>query len=292
ASPASASPASPKPAPEGFDLRRGAEGPPVAEDVSDAGDALSPQERLRALAGNVDRIEKKQVSALENLRAPAAARAENLRLAFAEAGLPLERLLRHATAAKPTADAVGGPYEPAGGASEPAGGASEPAGGAFERAFAEVNRSMTLMDGLRRALPYAPLRQPLPGALDVTSVFGYRADPFLGRPALHSGMDLRAPYGDPVRATASGRVTVAEASGGYGNLVELDHGAGLATRYGHLSEIEVSDGQWVEAGAIVGRIGTTGRSTGAHLHYEVRVDGAAVDPSRYLKAGRLLTAGL
>ncbi|PPQ37171.1 Murein DD-endopeptidase MepM and murein hydrolase activator NlpD, contain LysM domain [Rhodoblastus acidophilus] len=266
-----------KPAPEGFDLRRGAEGAPVPEDVSDAADFLSPQDRLQALAANVDRIEHKQVSALETLRAPAAARAENLRLAFAEAGLPVERMMRRANADKP-ADAVGGPFEPA--------------GGAFERLFGEVNRSVALMEGLRRALPYAPLRQPLPGALDVTSVFGYRTDPFLGRPALHSGMDLRAPYGDAVRATASGRVSVAESSGGYGNLVEVDHGAGLATRYGHLSEIDVSEGQWVEAGAVIGRIGSTGRSTGPHLHYEVRVDGAAVDPTRYLKAGRLLTAGL
>ena len=280
-----AAPALAKPAPEGFDLRRGGDPAPVPEDVSDAGDALSPQElspqeRLRALASNVERIERKQVAALENLRGPATARAESLRLAFTEAGLPLERLLRHAMSVKPTTrdDAVGGPFVPA--------------NGAFERAFGEVNRAVALMDGLRRALPYAPLRQPLPGALDVTSTYGYRTDPFLGRPALHSGMDLRAPYGDPVRATASGRVTVAENSGGYGNMVEVDHGAGLATRYGHLSQIDVSEGQWVEAGAIIGRIGSTGRSTGPHLHYEVRVDGAAVDPGRYLKAGRLLKAGL
>jgi murein DD-endopeptidase MepM/ murein hydrolase activator NlpD len=280
--PESAAPVAGKPAPEGFDLRRGSDGPPMPEDVSDAGDAPSPQDRLRALAGTVARFEQKQLTALETLRAPAAAKAENLRLAFAEAGLPLERLLRHAITVRPLTnlDAVGGPYEPIEG------------GGAFERAYAEVNRTVTLMDGLRRALPYAPLRQPLPGPLDVTSLFGYRTDPFLGRPALHSGMDLRAGYGDAVRATASGRVTVAEASGGYGNLVEVDHGAGLATRYGHLSEIEVSEGQWVEAGAVIGRIGSTGRSTGPHLHYEVRVDGAAVDPSRYLRAGRLLDAAL
>jgi murein DD-endopeptidase MepM/ murein hydrolase activator NlpD len=279
----SASPPSPlnKPAPEGFDLRRGVDGAPVGEDVSDASDVLSPEERLRGLASTIERIERKQVSALENLRAPAAAKAESLRLAFTEAGLPLERLLRHAITATPQAraDAVGGPFEPAG-------------GGAVESAFGEISRSVTLMDGLRRALPFAPLRQPLPGALDVTSMFGYRTDPFLGRPALHSGVDLRAAWGDPVRATASGRVATAESSGGYGNMVEVDHDAGLATRYGHLSEIDVSEGQWVEAGAVIGRIGSTGRSTGPHLHYEVRVDGVAVDPSRYLKAGRLLNAGL
>lgn len=286
-------PAPTKPAPEGFDLRRGGDPAPVPEDVSDASDALSPQDRLRALAGNVERIERRQAAALEQLRGPATARAENLRQAFTEAGLPVERLLRHAASVKPAkgGEAVGGPFQPASRA-DAFGGSYVTTERAFERAYGDVNRAVTLMDGLRRALPFAPLRQPLPGPLDVTSTFGYRTDPFLGRPALHSGMDLRAPYGEPVRATASGRVTAAESSGGYGNMVEVDHGAGLATRYGHLSQIDVSEGEWVEAGAIIGRIGSTGRSTGPHLHYEVRVDGAAVDPSRYLKAGRLLTAGL
>jgi murein DD-endopeptidase MepM/ murein hydrolase activator NlpD len=95
-----------------------------------------------------------------------------------------------------------------------------------------------------------------------------------------------------VRATAVGRVVVAGPSGGYGNLVEIDHGAGLVTRYGHLSQIAVEEGQWVEAGAFLGQIGSTGRSTGPHLHYEVRVDGAPVDPVRYLRAGRLLNPAL
>jgi murein DD-endopeptidase MepM/ murein hydrolase activator NlpD len=148
------------------------------------------------------------------------------------------------------------------------------------------------MDGLRRALPFAPLRQPLPGMLDVTSTFGYRTDPFFGRPALHTGIDFRGEYGEPVRATAAGRVIAAGPAGGYGNMVEIDHGAGLTTRYGHLSRIFVADGQWVTAGAELGAIGSTGRSTGPHLHYEVRVDGTPVDPSRYLKAGKLLNAAL
>jgi murein DD-endopeptidase MepM/ murein hydrolase activator NlpD len=269
-----------KPAPEGFDLRRGADSAPVTEDMSDASNSLTPDERLRKLARNFEQIERKQVAALENLRAPAAARAENLRLAFAEAGLPLERLLRHAGATRPNGpqDAVGGPYEPAEGVSD------------FARAYADLNQSMTLMDGLRRALPFAPLRQPLAGPLEVTSVFGYRTDPFLGRPALHSGMDLRADSGEPVRATASGRVDVAEPTGGYGNMVQIDHGAGLATRYGHLSEIDVQAGQWVEDGTVIGRVGSTGRSTGPHLHYETRIDGEAVDPQKFLDAGARLYA--
>jgi murein DD-endopeptidase MepM/ murein hydrolase activator NlpD len=276
-----------KPAPEGFDLRRAHPLEPAGEDVSENVDPALNDQRLRTFAARFDRIEQRQIAALNGLKAPAAAKAERLREAFAEAGLPVERMVRQA-AARPEKEgvtnvAMGGPYVPA---------VSPDRGGDFERAYASLNTSIVTMDGLRRALPFAPLRQPLPGPLDVTSTFGYRTDPFLGRPALHSGMDFRGEYGEPVRATAAGRVITAGPAGGYGNMVEVDHGAGLTTRYGHLSRILVEDGQWVAAGATLGAIGSTGRSTGPHLHYEVRVDGAPVDPSRYIKAGRLLNAGL
>ena len=119
----------------------------------------------------------------------------------------------------------------------------------------------------------------------MTSPFGYRADPFLGRLALHTGVDLLQPYGSDIRATAAGRVVHAGFAGGYGDMVEIDHGFGLATLYGHMSEIDVSEGQVVAAGDLLGRLGSTGRSTGPHLHYEVRVDGEPVDPERFLRAG-------
>jgi murein DD-endopeptidase MepM/ murein hydrolase activator NlpD len=275
----------PKPAPQGFDLRRTQPLDNPREDVSDNSDLASPGEKLRNLAQSFDRIETRQIAALDLLRAPTAAHAERLREAFAEAGLPVDRMVRDAAARKggQSVAGVGGPFEPA---------TIADTGGAFDRAYASVSRNIQLIDGLRSALPYAPLRQPLPGQLEVTSNFGYRADPFLGRPALHSGMDLRGDYGEPIRATAAGRVSVAGPASGYGNMVEIDHGAGLATRYGHMSRIDVEEGQWVQAGAIIGAIGSTGRSTGPHLHYEVRVDGGAVDPSRYIRAGRLLNAGL
>jgi murein DD-endopeptidase MepM/ murein hydrolase activator NlpD len=102
---------------------------------------------------------------------------------------------------------------------------------------------------------------------------------------MHTGLDLRSSIGDPVRATANGTVTIAGWNGGYGNMVELDHGNGFATRYGHMSAIEVKVGQHVRSGQIVGRVGSTGRSTGPHLHYETRIDGEAVDPQRFLRAG-------
>ena len=139
-------------------------------------------------------------------------------------------------------------------------------------------------DRLARVMPYLPLRRPLPARAEVTSGFGQRVDPFMGRMALHTGLDMREEYGAPVRVTAAGTVITAGWSGGYGNMVEVDHGNGLATRYGHLSAILVSEGQAVTAGAVVGKLGSTGRSTGPHLHYEVRVDGDAVDPVRFLRA--------
>jgi murein DD-endopeptidase MepM/ murein hydrolase activator NlpD len=143
---------------------------------------------------------------------------------------------------------------------------------------------------VRAIIPYMPLRRPLVGEADVSSPFGYRPDPFLGRPALHPGVDLVQEWGASVHATGAGRVVHAGWMGGYGNMVEIDHGDGLATRYGHLSSILVVEGQQVEPGELLGKLGSTGRSTGPHLHYEVRVDGEPVDPVRFLKAGGGLLA--
>jgi murein DD-endopeptidase MepM/ murein hydrolase activator NlpD len=130
-----------------------------------------------------------------------------------------------------------------------------------------------------------PVRKPLIGEMDTSSGFGVRMDPFLNAPAMHTGLDFRGSHGSPIRATAAGKVTHAGWNGGYGKLVEIDHGNGFATRYGHLSEIDVTVGQSVRIGQTVGRLGSTGRSTGPHLHYETRIDGDAVDPQKFLRAG-------
>ncbi len=139
---------------------------------------------------------------------------------------------------------------------------------------------------VRRIVAQLPLARPMNSP--ITSGYGARLDPFLGRPAMHTGVDFRAPSGFPARATAGGTVITAEYTGGYGNMVEIDHGNGITTRYGHLSEINVTVGQVVAKDAIIGHTGSTGRSTGPHLHYEVRVDGAAIDPMTYIKAGKEL----
>jgi murein DD-endopeptidase MepM/ murein hydrolase activator NlpD len=129
------------------------------------------------------------------------------------------------------------------------------------------------------------VRKPVFGDIDMSSPFGMRMDPFVKGPAIHTGIDMRGDSGDPVRATANGTVTTAGVNGGYGKMVEIDHGNGLSTRYGHLSAIDVTVGQVVRLGQTIGKIGSTGRSTGPHLHYETRVDGDAVDPQKYLRAG-------
>jgi murein DD-endopeptidase MepM/ murein hydrolase activator NlpD len=155
----------------------------------------------------------------------------------------------------------------------------------FDRQLYRIYVARANVDKLTRTLTAVPVRKPIVGEIDLSSGFGVRTDPFLGRPAMHTGLDFRSSMGDPVRATATGTVESAGWSGGYGNMVEVNHGNGFSTRYGHLSKIEVKVGQKIQIGQIVGRVGSTGRSTGPHLHYETRIDGDAVDPQKFLRAG-------
>jgi murein DD-endopeptidase MepM/ murein hydrolase activator NlpD len=106
---------------------------------------------------------------------------------------------------------------------------------------------------------------------------------------MHTGLDFRGDTGEPIHATAAGTVVSAGWSGGYGKMVEIDHGNGLSTRYGHLSEIDVNVGDDIRIGQVIARMGSTGRSTGPHLHYETRIDGDPVDPERFLRAGAKLS---
>ena len=144
-----------------------------------------------------------------------------------------------------------------------------------------AGRRLAQADRLGVLVARVPFRKPLAGPLEVTSTFGPRLDPFYGRPAMHTGIDFRETYGDEVRATAAGTVTIAGTDGGYGTIVEVNHGNGLATRYAHLSRVDVAVNQKVAAGDIVGHVGSSGRATGPHLHYETRIDGEAVDPARF-----------
>ena len=128
-----------------------------------------------------------------------------------------------------------------------------------------------------------PSRMPLSGTR-LTSGYGMRSHPVLGGHRQHNGVDLAAPTGTPVYATADGMVGRAQWFSSYGNYVQIEHGGQLQTRYGHLSSYTVAAGQMVQKGDLIGYVGSTGRSTGPHLHYEVRVAGEAVDPTPYMTA--------
>ncbi|HJN45390.1 MAG: hypothetical protein CL477_10710 [Acidobacteria bacterium] len=121
-----------------------------------------------------------------------------------------------------------------------------------------------------------PINLPSDGR--VTGRFGFRPDPFTGERSFHPAIDISTGYGEPVYATANGRVDSAAQSGAYGNLIEIDHGFGLVTRYGHLSQLATSVGEDVDRGDVIGYVGNTGRATGTHVHYEVWVNGRAINP--------------
>lgn len=132
-----------------------------------------------------------------------------------------------------------------------------------------------------------PSRMPVDG-VRLSSSFGMREHPVLGGRRAHKGVDLAAPTGTPIYATADGVVGKAEWFSGYGLYVQLDHGAELETRYGHMSRLNVAAGQRVRKGDVIGYVGSTGRSTGPHLHYEVRIAGEAMNPIPYMQAGEFL----
>ena len=162
----------------------------------------------------------------------------------------------------------------------------------FLSALAEAKGALTEAGRWRSLNEMIPLRPPIDTDSRPSSNFGVRNDPFTGERRMHAGMDFRSPIGTPVRTAGNGRVVTAVQSGGYGNLVEVDHGHDIVTRYAHLSNIAVSIGQAVQAGTVIGAVGSTGRSTGPHLHYETRLSGNPVDPARFLAAGEKLLAGL
>jgi len=151
-----------------------------------------------------------------------------------------------------------------------------------------LDASLRVLDSAQGLLAKIPLGNPAPGS-PLSSPFGVRTDPFLGHQAMHTGLDFKAATGTDVRAAADGKVVDAGRNGGYGNMVEIDHGNGITTRYAHLSRITVKDGDKIARGDKLGEVGSTGRSTGPHLHYEVRRHGNAVDPRNFLRAGRKLS---
>ena len=172
---------------------------------------------------------------------------------------------------------------------------SDGRGGPFDGAsadptFKNLFNSWKKLDSLASGAIAVPSDKPVKTAA-FTSGYGVRSDPFRGSAAMHPGIDLAGPYGTPIYATADGTVLRAGwNSGGYGNLIEVDHGRGIATRYGHLSAILVHAGDRISRGQLIARMGSTGRSTGSHLHYEVRIDGKPVNPIPFMKSTDYLIA--
>ena len=148
----------------------------------------------------------------------------------------------------------------------------------------EANFYQSLMDTL-------PLGEPISVAHRETSGYGLRTDPFNHRPAFHAGMDMAAYWRAPIVAAGPGVVTYAGPRSGYGRLVEIDHGFGFKTRYGHLNSVDVQTGDEIQLGDLVGRMGSTGRSTGPHLHYEVWFRGKTYNPVNFLRAGQHVHQG-
>ncbi len=239
-------------------------------------DGSSMALRVAALTETLENVDGTQYRAMASIGQAARKKAEAFRTAVADVGLSPERFR-----SEPSQAATGGPFVPLN---------DDVVSSPFGRALTALQVEIVAAERLRGVMPRVPFASPLMGTAEVTSPFGARLDPFLGRPALHTGIDLREGFGTDVRATAAGKVVSAGPAGGYGIMIEIDHGNGLSTRYAHLSSVAIGPGQRVDKGQVVGEVGATGRATGPHLHYETRIDGEPVDPMRFLEAGQRLAA--
>jgi len=225
-------------------------------------------------AGALARLEARQLAFVEGLTRLADRRAAAAAAAIRRIGLDPVAISR-----KGLNEAVGGPFE-----------ALTTGSDTLDPRFEKLGQSLARMSALERGLEGIP--NVLPASIEmISSGFGYRRDPFNGRAAMHSGLDFRGPVGTPIYAAAKGKVSFVGRKGGYGNVVEIRHGNGMLTRYAHMSKFVAKVGQPVEAGDVIGKIGSTGRSTGPHLHFEVRINNRAVNPRPLLEKGaRILGA--
>ena len=261
-------------------------GPVIGRDAVDRERYL--RENVEAMALQLGELQAKllKIEAVgERVSGLAGLKNEELR-ALDEAG-------RAAAPASPAASGPGGgPFVPA-----PAGGGAARLEQLMQQIDLEADRQSDLLVLAESRLLSRRLEQMLvpsirPVEVAIGSGFGFRIDPFNGRTALHTGLDFAAPVGTPIRAAAGGRVIEAQHDGAYGLALKIDHGQGLVTRYAHSSEILVRPGELVRRGQTVARVGSTGRSTGPHLHFEVLLEGVQQDPARFLALGERLDADL
>ena len=246
-------------------VAEGAASGTVTDSTAEAAETVKKVSALIPEARGLAEIEARQLAVVERLTRFADARARRAEAAMRKLNLDPKFMSRE------TQEAMGGPFEAITGAD------------GIDPRFERLGFSLARMAVLERALDGIP--QVVPASVEnITSGFGYRRDPFNGHGAMHAGIDFKGAIGSPIFAAAEGRVTFAGWKAGYGQAIEITHGNGMLTRYAHLSRIGVKVGQQVEAGATIGGLGNTGRSTGPHLHFEVRINDRAVNPRPFLEA--------
>ncbi|WP_430442649.1 peptidoglycan DD-metalloendopeptidase family protein [Sphingorhabdus contaminans] len=239
-----------------------------SETTTEADKTVKTISALVPEAAGLARIEARQIRFAERMTKVAQARTQKAEAAIRQFGLNPDILARQATSAQ------GGPFESFFGSSKK---------DVRDPRFTKLAMSLGRMDAMERALAAIPTSMPA-AVMMMSSGFGYRSDPFTGAGAMHNGLDFKGPIGTPILAAADGRITFAGSQGGYGNTIEITHANGLVTRYAHLSGFNVRHGQKVARGAQIARMGSTGRSTGSHLHFEVRLNGQAINPRKFLEA--------
>ncbi|QPC44753.1 M23 family metallopeptidase [Kaustia mangrovi] len=239
-----------------------------------AADADLPLEEMRALLTSFDRM---QHALLDRVETAAASRLETVETAVSKVGLDPDAVLERSRRHLP--ENVGGPFV--------APSAIDLGDDELVQRMSTVGKSMEAVEKLKQAITRMPIADPL-ATFRITSDFGTRDDPFRKVEAMHTGIDMKALDGNAILATASGRIVTAGWKGAYGRMVEIRHDNGIATRYAHLGEIAVDEGQYVNRGDVIGRVGSSGRSTGPHLHYETRLEGRPVDPKRFWQARHVL----
>ncbi|WP_237392232.1 M23 family metallopeptidase [Aurantiacibacter rhizosphaerae] len=238
----------------------------VTDSTAESEELISMIREVFPEAEGLAKMEARQLAFAERLTLYADRRAARAQEAMRQLGLDPHAVMR----ANETA--MGGPLESLASDSD----------GTLDPRFERLGLSLARMSALERGLSQIP--QVMPADLNsISSGFGPRRDPFRGTAAMHRGLDFRAPHGSPIHAAADGRVSYVGWKSGYGKVVEIDHGAGMVTRYAHMSSFNSKVGVKVDAGDVIGAIGSTGRSTGPHLHFEVRINNKAVNPRPFLE---------
>ncbi len=243
----------------------------TGNDLAAARDLLAPKNAK--VLEPFRQIESQQLAFVDKATDAAEARMKDTQSLIRRLGLDPSRFVTASDFSN--GGAMGGPYVPVAADAEPR----------FKDLFVSWKKLATLQAAVTAIPSYMPVK-----AFSYTSGFGVRYDPFNGGAAMHAGVDMAGSMGESIYAAANGTVGKAGVASGYGNLIELEHGKGIATRYGHLSAILVHAGDSVKQGQLIGRMGSTGRSTGTHLHYEIRIDGRAVNPRPYLEASAFMLA--